>query len=590
MQAVAGDYNQVVEAVEKLNIKPDFIPFLSTAERQALLRLSSKPASGPLLGTFTLDVALRKNAYRQEVLGEPENDPVRARDLANAIFSSTQNNDRPATDRRSHFLSWALFQAHKHKLKLYVTMEEARATLQQWGETDDVGTLIPHLKRENAYTCLLLAAKQDAINKLWTGTIPLCSEYQVRDGENIDLDDVQISSLNTVLRSPASLLCGMGGTGKSTIIVRAARAVPANRVSVVCLAPTHKAKLNISSQLDDADVSVGTVQSYTMMLKRGEPIGPSFFVLDESSMLDVETFGDFASAVLENCAAWQLCLVGDAEQLPPIGRGECFRTAVRQNRSSGRLVQLEKCYRASFIPMFAFHLAVRNGTLPDGDGDVVDVVTLANDGLVFAELRRIVQAEGDSMTYIAWKNEHVDLINRWVQARATGTPAHGHTYNVDDRVVYVGTNKPKEMLTNALCGSVTKVTKASTSVVWDNGTNGVVPNRHLRLAYCLTVHKAQGSGFNRVCVACLSGAAMLTCLDRRWLYTAVSRARERLVVVCTPEAKTLVGRPTTNPVLSSLNFKSPRGVKGGPVLVHQQSRPPRCLTSSSSPGISRTGR
>lgn len=552
---MAGNaYDEIVEAHQALNVATDFMPFLSSQEKQNLVGVAKHPASRPLRGTFTLDAALRKNAYRQEIMGEPENDPIRARDIAHTIFRSTQS-AADAGDKREQFCAWAVFQANKHKMKLYVTKEEAGATLDGWGESSICQTLVPHFKRDNAFTCPLLAAKQDAINKLWTGAQSLCKDYRVAEGENIDLDDIQVSALNTVLTSPSSLLCGMGGTGKSTIVIRAAMSVPATEISIVCLAPTHKAKLNISSQLDDTEVPVSTVQSYTMLLKRGEPIGPTLFFMDEASMLDVETFGDFASAVVEKCTAWQLCLVGDEEQLPPIGRGECFRTAVRQNKRNKCMVRLEKCYRASFVPMFTFHLAIRNGKFPDGDGKVVRVITTDNDPMIFQELRKIVDKEGTNMTYIAWKNEHVNLINKWVQAKTTGAPAHGHMYNMDDRVVYVGNNKPKEKLTNALCGTVKKATRTTTLVDWDNNVSSTVSNRDIRLAYCLTVHKAQGSGFKNVCVACLSGAAMLSCLDRRWLYTAVSRARERLVIVCTPDTKLLAERPMANPMLSSLNFK-----------------------------------
>ena len=291
-----------------------------------------------------------------------------------------------------------------------------------------------------------------------------------------------------------------------------------------------------------------------MQLKRGEPIGKTLFFMDEASMLDVETFGEFALAVLQKCSAWQICLVGDEGQLPPIGRGECFRTAVLQNKRSDILIRLEKCYRASFVQMFNFHLAVRDGTLPSGDGDVVVVKTVSTDDQIFNEVKRIVAESGSGTTYIAWKNEHVDMINRWVQAKVTGRPSDGYVYNVGDRVVYVGENKPRDRLTNALCGIVTKALKTSAVVRWDHGELSTVYNRDVRLAYCLTVHKAQGSGFDRVCVACPSGAAMLTCLDRRWLYTAVSRARKHLTVVCTAHTKELAERPTPSPGLSSLFF------------------------------------
>jgi hypothetical protein len=196
----------------------------------------------------------------------------------------------------------------------------------------------------------------------------------------------------------------------------------------------------------------------------------------------------------------------------------------------------------------------------------------------------VVAAEGAGTKYVAWTNADAAKVNLLVQQRETGTPAVGKPFNARDEVVYVGENA--DGLTNAMCGTFvgyrTSVKKAKNGLLvrklkavvdWGDGAfpccdgdsdseddetddAGTVDLSDLRLAYCLTVHKAQGSGYERVCVLCLrmKGMLHLNC-DRRWLYTAVSRAKDSLVVLCTPDAAALAAREAGPLGRSVLDFR-----------------------------------
>lgn len=546
----------VLAAHRSLNVDPGYISSMTSDERRRVIQMA-RIAGGPLAGPMEFGHALRKNAYACEPLGEPAHDPINGRDLAAAVFKDTQPK---GSSQRAKYCAWQLMNEKKNADKLYITADAARSQLGAWDSPESVALLVPHPKRAEAVTTKELAAKQVAINAMWRDAVVVARSPD--QGCLEGLDALQRDGALKILRSPASLLNGAGGVGKSLTTSKILCAAKSTGCEVICLAPTHKAKYNIAEAVPQ-DVQVATIQSYALTLKRGEPVDELFVVIDESSMLDVDALGDFAMALVDRVARWQIVLVGDEEQLPPVGRGECFRLAVKHSKDD--VVRLVKCYRAAFVPMFDFHCAVREGRLPDGDGKVASVKYFGSDREVMKAASDMVKSEGANVTYIAWRNADVDAINKMVQARETGEPRPGSQFNANDAVIYVGDNKPAEGLTNAMTGTVVASQRYSVTVKWNLGDlTSVVQTRDVRLAYCLTVHKAQGSGFARVCVVCTASSAMLGCLDRRWLYTAVSRAQKEVTVLCTPSAKTLAAKPPPAAPLSCLSFRAPsHGLKGG---------------------------
>jgi len=543
----------LIAAHHALNVDTGFISAMSAGDRARMIGLAAH-AGAPLAGQMEFCHVLRKNAYSCERLGEPRDDAVNGRDLAAGVFKDTQ--PRTSASDRAKFCAWQLMNTQENDSKVYVSADVARRTLAEWDARDAERLLVPHSTRAGAVTTRDLAAKQASINALWADSVVVVPP-EAADAPGLDaLDDAQRAGARRVLGSPASLLTGMGGTGKSWVVRHVLAAVQASGAAVVCLAPTHKAKYNISRAVPP-EVDVSTIHSYTLGLRRSEPQDELLVVIDESSMLDIDTVGDFAQALQERVARWQLLLVGDEAQLPPVGRGECFRLAVRHAKDV--VVRLTHCYRAAFSTMFDFHLAVRGGELPPGDGDVAIVRVLPDDRAVMAAVADTVHERGAALTYIAWRNADVDVVNKMVQARETGEPRAGQAFNAGDAVIYVGDNKPAEGLTNAMCGRVVAVQRYSVEIDWDGSDfdTARVPVRDVRLAYCLTVHKAQGSGFGEVCVVCTSSAGMLARLDRRWLYTAVSRAQHHVLVLCTKSARALAAKAPPAAPLSSLSFRPP---------------------------------
>ncbi len=147
--------------------------------------------------------------------------------------------------------------------------------------------------------------------------------------------EAQASICDQVFRKPVAVICGGAGTGKTTVvesIIKAIEKAHGQGTSFCLLAPTGKAA---DRMRDKTGKEALTIHSF--LAKRGwlrenmtyrrnggkKEEGISTFIIDESSMLDLSLFACLVRAINWN-AVQRLILVGDPNQLPPIGRGRIF--------------------------------------------------------------------------------------------------------------------------------------------------------------------------------------------------------------------------------------------------------------------------
>jgi hypothetical protein len=153
----------------------------------------------------------------------------------------------------------------------------------------------------------------------------------------------QVKACQRVFVRPLTVLAGAAGTGKTTVIRSIIKAIKKGHgagTSVIALAPTGKAADRIREILEKDDVLKGAVETKTIhsfLATRGwlndnltfkrlggrVEQGYSTYIIDEASMLDLS----LASALFRSIdwkSVQRLILVGDPNQLPPIGCGRVF--------------------------------------------------------------------------------------------------------------------------------------------------------------------------------------------------------------------------------------------------------------------------
>jgi exodeoxyribonuclease V alpha subunit len=354
------------------------------------------------------------------------------------------------------------------------------------------------------------------------------------------LDPSQHAAIDAAQRPGLTLITGGAGTGKTTIIKTLVDGFGPGNCAVVAFAGKAAARLREA-----------TVHSASTIHSRLRYNGHTFLeghlrgltvIVDEASMVSADLLAEIVRRRPE-----RLVLVGDAAQLPPVGRGQPFHDLLALRPDL--VATLTTCYRNSEA-IFKAAAAIREGRAPlprdktpgetwsilhTGDAAATHkrIIQVVRDGqLDFAQDVLLVPRNGDDETTPC----SVKSLN--AEIAAVLRPRDGQRYQPGDRIMILK-NYPLADLWNGTTGTVTAVDARgcpwiALDVPTADGETDVLltpeQTRNTQLAYALTVHKAQGSQFRRVVFAALTRDAYAL-LDRSLLYTAVTRAREGCCVV-----------------------------------------------------------
>ena len=154
----------------------------------------------------------------------------------------------------------------------------------------------------------------------------------------------QAAACHSVFRRPLAVVTGAAGTGKTTVIcavIKAVRTTEGEGASITVMAPTGKASDRLRNKLQQREidgVEISTVHSFlakegwlndnlSYRRKDGRRRGQGTIIIDEASMLELGLMATFVRAI-DWPAVRRLVLVGDPNQLPPIGRGRIFADTI----------------------------------------------------------------------------------------------------------------------------------------------------------------------------------------------------------------------------------------------------------------------
>ena len=169
----------------------------------------------------------------------------------------------------------------------------------------------------------------------------------------------QAQACAATFRRPLTVVTGAAGTGKTSVIcaiVRAVRKTEGEGAPLTVLAPTGKASDRVRAKMHERQierVATSTVHSFlaksgwlnkNLTFKRagGRRYGSGTIIVDEASMLDLGLMATLVRAI-DWRQVRRFVLVGDPNQLPPIGRGRVFADTIRwlAERHLGGIARLE---------------------------------------------------------------------------------------------------------------------------------------------------------------------------------------------------------------------------------------------------------
>jgi exodeoxyribonuclease V alpha subunit len=374
----------------------------------------------------------------------------------------------------------------------------------------------------------------------------------------VELAPEQRSAVEEAAKRQVLVVTGGPGVGKTTI-VRAILAVLARaHVPVRLAAPTGRAAKRMT---DATGVEATTLhrllefepKSASFKRDRHRPIEAGAIVVDETSMLDLPT----ADALLQAVApGTRLLLVGDVDQLPSVGPGAILRDVI----ASGAVpcVRLRRIFRQAARSLIVTNAhRINDGEPPvaaspgaDADFFVVERrdPERARDTVIELVTSRIPQRFGldpvrdiqvltpmnrGPAGAVALNEALQAALNPDGEALVRGT----RTYRVGDKVMQLRNDYDKNVF-NGDVGFVSSIDQEESTMLVRFDDRDVAYDASdvddLVLAYACTVHKSQGSEYTAVVVPLLT--AHFVMLSKNLLYTAVTRGKRLVVLVCDPRA------------------------------------------------------
>ena len=360
---------------------------------------------------------------------------------------------------------------------------------------------------------------------------------QYRHDGDMELTDEQMSALRMVLDNDVCMLNGQAGSGKTSTTNALIHLLEDMNVSYQLLAPT-----GIAAKMMRQYTGRPSMTCHMFLLNSWKP---DYIILDEASICSVHLL-----AILLSQIGYEpkLVFIADNAQLASIQCGSLVQNMI----DSGLIprVELTKIFRYNSSGIVTMATDIRHGSCDHLTADFPDYLFVPEDendpiGQVVEQYDRLI-ADGysiDDIVVLCPFNKRVgaDAINAAISAKYNhNEPVRKNSaIKLGDKVLncknnYHGGGKD-DMIANGDVGYLRFIgydyrTKTNTvAVEFADGIKNVGSLSVLKQAYAMSTHKSQGSSAKAVIVLIDPMHGFM--LSRNLLYTAVTRARERLVIV-----------------------------------------------------------
>jgi exodeoxyribonuclease V alpha subunit len=375
----------------------------------------------------------------------------------------------------------------------------------------------------------------------------------------------QKDAIRLALKEQVCIITGGPGTGKTTILKVLLDILEHHSISYTLCAPTGKAAIRMK---ETTGRESATIHRTLGLFAQNGPydVLTNYLVVDEVSMVD----GGLLYHVLRALHAGQrLVLIGDVDQLPPVGAGEPFYQLILVGTPTARLNVIHRQGKNSGI-VAAAH-AINEGRIPEADSfdDFKLGIAGGNAQLPTNLMWMLERVMGkynftfDDIQVLTPVNDNPwgrKALNKILQERYNPGPfpLPGVQFKLGDRVIHLHNNYDLGVM-NGEIGEVVWITPAilgqrkTNEDLWDDEDkedptlllvrfrdhSGNTKYNHntllqLDLAYSLTIHKAQGSEYPAVIM--LVPLVWKQFALRQLPYTGLTRAKKYALMLCANDA------------------------------------------------------
>jgi exodeoxyribonuclease V alpha subunit len=374
----------------------------------------------------------------------------------------------------------------------------------------------------------------------------------------VALSQQQQGAVKQALTNKITVLTGGPGTGKTTTLRAVIDVLGRTRHKFMLASPTGRAAKRLSEATGQPARTIHRMLGFSpaergFVYNEENPLDTDMVIVDEASMIDLVLFYNLLKAIRPDT---HLLLVGDVDQLPSVGAGDVLRDVIRSGIAP--VTRLDVIFRQEETSQIIRNAhRINQGELPDTTNQSSDFFVFteedpekAADLLVNVVLERIPNKFGldpvkdiqvlapmyrSAVGVVALNNilqEKLNPAGRMAERRIAG-----RLFRVGDKVIQTRNNYDKDVF-NGDIGRVHSLDLTEQEMIV------VIDGRFVKYdwseadelthAYCISVHRSQGSEYPCVVLPMLTQHYMM--LQRNLLYTAVTRAKKLVVLVGTRQA------------------------------------------------------
>ncbi len=366
----------------------------------------------------------------------------------------------------------------------------------------------------------------------------------------------QAAAIKACLNSSLTILTGGPGTGKTftaghmlKTLLGGLSQVQKGNFEIALTAPTGKAAANlqksIATVLKEENIVAKTLHTLLKIRKKHVEtvLSADLILVDECSMIDTSVMATLLKAVKPGA---RLILLGDKNQLPSVDVGSVFANIVDfiqgSPLSNSKCIELKKCMRAELQGIVQFSQQIKEGQLNLNQA-FEGIERVADDYLL------------QSKKFVEWIASQFKIFG-FSQFRVL-SPMRKGPWGIDSLNKQIYNQLKKRHFSNAPMEVPIMITRNDEDTGLYNGDVGILHTQSdvlagrfdaedmammegreipalllpsFELAYCISIHKSQGSEFSKIVLVLPEGSEQF---GREVFYTAVTRARRSISLLAT---------------------------------------------------------
>jgi exodeoxyribonuclease V alpha subunit len=377
---------------------------------------------------------------------------------------------------------------------------------------------------------------------------------------NVQLAPLQKEAIETALSSSLTVITGGPGTGKTTLVRSLTAILQTQHLKFALCSPTGRAAKRLEETTGHPAQTIHRLLKMNSLsgdfaYNRRNPLDVDLVLIDEVSMVDLSLMNSLLEALPRHCA---LILVGDADQIPPVGAGNILKSMIDSERFT--IVRLTDIFRqsdqslikinaqrinAGEMPLKASHSQTDFHYLPVSGAEAAKT-------MIFDLATRVIPKEY-GITDLKQVQILVPLnggvlgtqkLNQELQRHFSGEALNQrqilgfeHSFTKGDKVMVIKNDYVKNLF-NGDMGFIRRIDhrEQCLDIEFDDRVIrfDFEDLDRLTLAYAISIHKSQGSEYRAVIVVVTE--EHLPMAQRHLIYTAVTRGKEHVFLVAEPRA------------------------------------------------------